>query len=705
MKKIFAVLIMVVLLMSLSGCGAKQTSVTPSNPNPQPQTKIIKIDSDPQGATVYIDNNPPVTTPADVKLAVGWHYVEFRKDGYQSYVIKDFEVKEGATVIKAKLEKVPSGGTLGVVGNIAFDTVPHIACCSAAAIAYSNIFYGGTYTVSGVTSLNSFDIVFPSGKKVHFDTKVASVERRRFSKDVTFNEIGVYKVVSKSGQENAFEVCYKPTILSPTPQMNDIFVDGDKNAIAVPVGSEVDAKVLITDVKGNPIRNTALGVYGLKTDKDGIANFKAKVERKDSYAYEIYVNGKSAPVKAYANLLIFGYDYAKFTKDGTLVESTTKNVKATVQPALLPVFKSGKVIEENNHIYMPYGTFGTKIIEIYKGAGTGGDTIISHPKDPSVIYTNAFISKDGGNTFEKLGEKLDAIAVDPENPNIVLGWSRFEPKYILKSKDYGLHFEKLANVNINLVNNFVVQILIDPKNPKRVYVATWKGLYVSNDGADTFEPVNGQFGIVDSIAISTKDSNLLLVGCEKGIMRSEDSGKTWSITRKNPNVNFMKCIVFDLKNPDTIYANSMYDGLLASNDSGKTWQSLHRFDLEDPQSIAVNPLNSNIIYVASFRDGIYRSVDYGKTFEKLDFPVGSETGITFGSDGKLYVIDDGVPFTLSNSGKFVPLDGKRFLIGGPDWKIIDNELFIDISSIKTDGMRCKIGKDYIEFYKVCDMVP
>jgi len=301
---------------------------------------------------------------------------------------------------------------------------------------------------------------------------------------------------------------------------------------------------------------------------------------------------------------------------------------------------------------------------------------------------------------------LDTIGIDRNNPSVILGWSRNEPKYILKSTDYGLHFEKIVNVSIDLTNNFVEQISIDPSNPKRVYLGTWKGLYVSNDSASTFSLLNSDCSIVKSIAVNPKNSNIIIIGSEKGILRSEDGGKTWEVMKNNPNVDFINCIVFDPKNPNTVYAGSMYEGIFASFDCGKTWQSLHKFDLEGPQSIAVNPLKHNIVYVVSFRDGIYKSVDYGKTFAKIGFPVGNETSIAFGNNGNLFLIDDGVPFVLNDSSEsFVPLDGKTFLIGGPSWKIMDNELFIDVSNIRGDSIRSKVGENYIEFYKACDMLP
>lgn len=704
MKKIFVVLIVTVFLMSFAGCRAGHT---PESPAEKEQTKIVHIDSEPQGATAYIDNMAPVTTPADVKLSIGWHYIKFRKIGYIDVVMKDAEVKEDTSKIFVILNSsLVNEKEFATMGPISFDTVPHFAYCSAAAISYSNIFYGGTYTVSGKTMFDSFDIIFPGGKKVHFDAEETSSKVKKFSKVVTFDELGGYRIVSNGKNIISFEVDYKPTILPPTQKMEDLFPNTKyKNAIAVPVGREVNAKVLITDAKGMPIPNTALGVYGLKTDKDGIINFKAKVIRTECpYCYQVFVNGLQANVKIYSDLLIFGYDFAKYTKKGKLVECSTKNANMKIQPSLLPSFRDNvKIVSEGNHIYMPYGTFGAKITEIYKGAGTAGRFITPCQKKSSIIYTGAFVSKDGGNTFEKMAARLGTIAINPNNPGTILGlWGS---QSIFKSTDYGMHFTKISEIVSNN-HNFVEQISVDPKNTNKIYLATSSGLYVTHDGGKSFSPVLYDFGGAYSIAIDPNNSDVILVGCENKIVKSNDGGKTWNVTKGIVvNSNAIECLVFDPKNPDIVYAGKRYDGIFVSSDCGNTWRLLHKFDLESHQSITVNPLKHNIVYVASFRDGIYKSVDYGNTFTKLDFPVGGETSIATNSNGKLYVIDGGVPFVLNNSGKFVPLDGKRFLIGGPDWKIIDDELFIDVSGIKTDFITCQTEKDYIELYKVCDMIP
>jgi photosystem II stability/assembly factor-like uncharacterized protein len=706
------VILLSLLVVVFTSCGIKQSENSPTNQTSQREVKVVHIDSDPEGATVYIDNNEPITTPAVVKLSLGWHYIHFAKNGYEDYIMKNVEVREDTTTISVTLKKIQSSELMfefGPNGAIIFDSVPIFRCCSAAAITYSGIFYGGTYTISGKTLLNSFDLIFPSGKNVHFDTEKVSDKVRKFSKVVTFNEIGEYKIVSDGTVDYAFIVDYKPTILSPTPKLEDIFKGGYKNAIAVPVGSEVEVKVLITDANGKPIPNTSLGVYGLKTDKDGIVTFNAKVERRDCpYCYTTYINGQEAGLLVYGDLLIFGYDYAKYTMDGKLVSSTTENAKVTVQPALLPSFKGEvKIVREGNDVYMPYDSIGVRLVDIYKGAGVGGDNIFPHPRDPSVIYTNSFVSKDEGKHFEKMIETLDAIALNPENPGEVVGWSRNDPKYILKSDDFGAHFEKFANIDIDLSNDFVEQIAIDPNNLEKFYLATWKGLYVSNDGGKNFLKIPTDFGIVNSIAISPSNHNIVIVGAEKGILKSSDGGKTWRIVKQNSTGDRISCITFgDPTKPKEVFAGSMYEGLLASYDEGETWKSLYKGDLEGKESIAVIPYEDTyIMYISSFRDGIYTSIDKGKTFTKVDFPVGNVTSIAAGSNGFLYIMNDGIPFVQNDSGNILPLDGDTFLVGGPKWKIVDGKLFIDMNDIKSDIYSVKVNSNSIEIFRMCDMVP
>jgi hypothetical protein len=100
MKKVLVVLTLLVVAINFTGCG-RQTETAP-----QGDTKIVHIDSDPEGATVFVDENYVVRTPADVKLTIGKHNIIFNEDGYQSYTLENTEVNKDTNEIKVVLKKL-----------------------------------------------------------------------------------------------------------------------------------------------------------------------------------------------------------------------------------------------------------------------------------------------------------------------------------------------------------------------------------------------------------------------------------------------------------------------------------------------------------------------------------------------------------------------------------------------------------------------
>ncbi len=698
MRKVLVVLIICVLFISIAGCGGGQAAQNNTNVTKE---VIVKIDSNPQGANVYIDKNEPVVTPAEVKLTIGTHYIIFRKAGYNDVEQKDVEINEDTTVINVTLTKAlteEESELFATSGPIHFASVPHFACCSAAAIAYSNIFYGDTLTVSGVTLLDSFDFIFPSGKTVHFNTEEEG-DIRKFSKVVTFDEVGNYQITSNGELKYSFEVCYKPKILSPTPTLESILPDyGIKNAIAVPVGKEVDVGLLITDSKGNLIKNSPLGAYDLKTDGSGIVRFKAKVERKDCEDfYNIYVNGKLANVRVYADILIWGYDFARFSENGHLIESS-----------FIGINKDANVITKDGNVYMPYSSFGFEISDIYEVNGSRVNMIIS-PKNSSIIYTNNFVSKDNGIHFEKLGMSFDVIAVDPNKPNVLYGWSEsnsYNVSALFKSEDYGKTFTKIKDAE------FAIQIVVDPNTSNTIYLATYKGLIMSNDSGKTWDyKTNPEIGNIEFVAINPKDSNLILVSGGTGLYKSVDKGNKWKkvnfVDVDSGVQNHPNCIVFDPANPDTVYAGTNY-ALLVSKDGGETWNKLRaNLNILGQEAIAIDPAIPNKVYVVSFGDGLYRSTDYGKSFSKIDFPLSfiTDIGVTVNKSGDLLINDSGILFKMNSKGNVVPLGGEVFLSKGPAWKVINDQFYIAVNTIKLGRVRAVINNDTIEFYKASDMLP
>jgi hypothetical protein len=356
---------------------------------------------------------------------------------------------------------------------------------------------------------------------------------------------------------------------------------------------------------------------------------------------------------------------------------------------------------------MPCGSFGLKIADMYQSDSP--NNIVISSKDPSIIYTNSFVSKDSGSHWEKLGMSFDTIAVDRNKSNVLYGWSEINPYNIsalFKSEDYGLHFVKIKNVE------FVRQIVVDPSDSNILYLATYKGLLKSNDGGETWKYI-GDFGgaNVEFVAVSPRNSSVVLTSTGMGLFKSEDQGKTWkkiNFAEDTPQDVGLNCIVFDPTNPKSIYAGNEF-AFFVSKDGGENWEEFETFRFLGHETVAVDSTSPNRIYIAPYEKGLYKSEDYGEHFTKISFPLSfvTDVSITVNNLGELLVntIDVGIPFKLNKGGNFIPLGGNTSFKKGPKWKIIDGQFYIAVNRIKSDLVRVIITDDTIDFYKASDMVP
>ena len=237
------------------------------------------------------------------------------------------------------------------------------------------------------------------------------------------------------------------------------------------------------------------------------------------------------------------------------------------------------------------------------------DDIAVSESDPSIIYLGyavggVFKSENNGTTFEPVFEtygtaSIGDIAIHPTNPDIVYVGTG-EPNNrqtssfgdgIYKTTDGGKTF-----TNIGLKDTqTIARIVIDPKNPETVYVASpghlfgpnpERGIFKTTDGGKTWNKVkfiDDDTGFTD-IAIDPSNSNVLYAasyqrrrsGCcfngggpGSGLWKTTDAGKTWTkltanglppgtygrialdVSRSNPNVVYVQIEAADLESTET----------------------------------------------------------------------------------------------------------------------------------------------------------
>src|SRR5947207_335296 len=203
-------------------------------------------------------------------------------------------------------------------------------------------------------------------------------------------------------------------------------------------------------------------------------------------------------------------------------------------------------------------------------ASMGGriDDIAVSESDPSVIYVGyavggVFKSDNNGTTFTPVFEtygtaSIGDIAIHPTNPNIVyVGTGEANNRQtstfgdgIYKTADGGKTFTNLGLKDTQTI----ARIVIDPKNPETVYVASpghlfgpnpERGVYKTTDGGKNWAKVkfvDEDTGFND-IAIDPSNSNILYAssyqrrrsGCcfngggpGSAVWKTTDAGKTWT---------------------------------------------------------------------------------------------------------------------------------------------------------------------------------
>src|SRR5690242_5146200 len=136
------------------------------------------------------------------------------------------------------------------------------------------------------------------------------------------------------------------------------------------------------------------------------------------------------------------------------------------------------------------------------------------------------------NSMGPHGGDVRRLAYAPDNPNRIFLGTSSGRMYV--SNDAGASWEMFAHLGAGF--DYVLDnIVIDPREPKTMYVAAWSieqntgDLFRSSDGGRKWTPLGGMHGkSIRSLAIATSDSKTLVAGTLEGVFRSVDRGDSWS---------------------------------------------------------------------------------------------------------------------------------------------------------------------------------
>ncbi len=301
------------------------------------------------------------------------------------------------------------------------------------------------------------------------------------------------------------------------------------------------------------------------------------------------------------------------------------------------------------------------------GPHRGGRTVgaVGVPSLPSVFYIGVnnggvWKTNDYGRTWNPIFDQMATgsvgdIAVSESNPNIVYvgsgeGIQRPDLSVgdgVYKSTDAGKTWANMGLKDGQQIGN----IIIDPKNENRVFVAvlghpygpnTERGVYKSLDGGKNWERVLYKDENTGAIQVNfdPNNSNILYAdlwagrqgpwengqwnGTESGLYKSTDGGSTWKkLTRGLPTTQQgLGRIGFGIAptNSNRLYATvdaGKSGGIYRSDDAGENWALMSSDERywgrgSDFAEVKVDPTNADIVYSANVVT--WKSVDGAKTW-------------------------------------------------------------------------------------------
>jgi len=286
------------------------------------------------------------------------------------------------------------------------------------------------------------------------------------------------------------------------------------------------------------------------------------------------------------------------------------------------------------------------------------------PGEPDRFYFGAvgggvWRTDNAGRTWRPIFDgqpvaSIGAIAVAPSNTSILYVGSgeadmRSDISYgngMYKSTDGGETWRRIGLEDTRQIG----KVVVDPKDPNRVFVAALghaygpnaqRGVFRSTDGGATWSRVlfrDENTGAID-LALDPRDSRTLLAalwqtrrppwnvyppsnGPGSGLYRSTDGGDTWTpVTGTGLPAEKLGRIrlAFAPSRPGRVYAlvDAKPGGLFLSEDGGLTWKRVSgdRRIWERGwyfAGVTVDPKDADVVYACD--TAMYRSTDGGKTF-------------------------------------------------------------------------------------------
>ena len=228
------------------------------------------------------------------------------------------------------------------------------------------------------------------------------------------------------------------------------------------------------------------------------------------------------------------------------------------------------------------------------------------PSAPNLVYAGAsgaglFRSNNGGLSWSVSswdGASVPGIVVHPQAPDRLYFRVAFERVY--SSEDGG----KSVQARWSGFTPFteIMSLVMDDRDPDRLYAGGTDTLYRTLDGAGSWQPLGAQLDgqTVFALVVDNANKGRLLAGATKGVYVSLNDGLTWDRWGQGLEDITVTALARHPTNRQHIYAGTRYRGIYRSGDAGQTWQPA-----------GLSELSVNALYLSEDGRWVYAATPQG----------------------------------------------------------------------------------------------
>jgi photosystem II stability/assembly factor-like uncharacterized protein len=210
------------------------------------------------------------------------------------------------------------------------------------------------------------------------------------------------------------------------------------------------------------------------------------------------------------------------------------------------------------------------------------ESVAVDPTNPNLIYAGSWHlpwkTTDGGATWQHINKGMIedsdvfSIIVDSSNPSTVFASAC---SGIYKSQTGGELFQKLQGIPFTARRTRVLKQ--DPVNPAIVYAGTTEGLWKSEDSGKSWKQMTGAEVVVNDVLVDPRNSRRVLLATDRGgILASDNGAQNFTASNHGYTHRYVTSLLADKSDPNTIFVGVLNDrewgGVFVSHDRGRHWQ-------------------------------------------------------------------------------------------------------------------------------------